>query len=99
MGTRTHVINIIVCPKPTLHRQGYVVQSRSNDVAATRSAMVELVGTTYEGKPAVDVVVNGNVVKTCVNETSMSMLRFMQWVAKDNDYEIDYLDGQTAVCY
>lgn len=61
--------------------------------------MVELVGTTYEGKPAVDVIVNNNVIKTYVNETSMSMFRFMQWVANDNDYEIDYLDGQTAVCY
>lgn len=84
---------------PTLHRLGYVVHSRSIDVAATRSIMVELVGTTYKNKPAVDVVVNGNVVKTCVNETSMSMFRFMQWVADDNGYEIDYLDGQTAVCY
>lgn len=82
-----------------MHRQDHVVHSRSNDVVAIRSTMVELVGTTYEGKPAVDVVVNGNVVKTYVNETSMAMLRFMQWVAKDNDYEIDYLDGQTAVCY
>ena len=75
------------------------MQDKSIDTAATRSTMVELVGTTYEGKPAVDLVVNGNVVKTYVNETSMAMLRFMQWVAKDNDYEIDYLDGQTAVCY
>lgn len=82
-----------------MHRQDHVVHSRSNDVVAIRSTMVELVGTTYEGKPAVDVVVNGNVVKTCVNETSMAMLRFMQWVAKDNDYEIDYLEGNTAVCY
>lgn len=84
---------------PTMHRLGYVVHSRSIDVATTRSIMVELVGTTYKGKPAVDVVVNGNVVKTCVNETSMSMFRFMHWVANDNDYEIDYLDGNTAVCY
>ena len=61
--------------------------------------MVELVGTTCEGEPAVDVVVNGNVVKTCVNKTRMSMFRFMQWVANNNGYEIDYLDGQTAVCY
>lgn len=63
--------------------------------------IMKLIGTTYEGEPAVKVMINNNnVVKIYVNKTSMSMFRFMQWVANDNGHGmVDYLDGQTAVCY
>ena len=75
------------------------MQNKSTDTAATWSIMVELVETVYEGEPAVNLVVNSNVVKTYVNRAGMSMLMFMKYVANDNDYEIDYLEGNTAVCY
>ena len=59
----------------------------------------KLVGTTYKGKPAVDVVICGYLVKTYVNETSMSMLSFMKWVADERCLEIAGFKGQAAICY
>lgn len=60
--------------------------------------MVELVGTTCRCEPAVDVVINGNVVNTYINRTELGMLSFMLWVADHNGYVFDHLNEQTMVC-
>ena len=57
----------------------------------------KLVATCYEGFPAVEVHnCFDKLEKIVINKTSMSMMKFMQWLADDLGMEIISMKGQMA---
>ena len=59
----------------------------------------KLVVTVHKGFPAVEVINNLSVAETLyVNKAEMSMLSFLQYVAKQEGLVIMGLVGQTAYC-